>query len=169
MSFAASSSAQATLPSVTVRSEAETAQLGAALAALLRPGDVLLLEGPLGAGKTSLARQVIRTLIGAPITVPSPTFTLLQPYETARGTVQHVDLYRLSDPDEVLELAFLDQVPETITLVEWPARLGPHRPSGALQITLHPTGDGEGRTITLDGGPLWVDRLSTLATLAGSS
>ena len=130
--------------------EAATRALGRRLAALARPGDVVLLEGPIGAGKSSLARACIRARLGEDEEVPSPTFTLVQVYPDAEGEIWHADLYRLTHPDEVWELG-LDQAFETaICLVEWPDRLGSHRPEGALTIRLEPL--GEGRRAVVSGG-----------------
>jgi tRNA threonylcarbamoyladenosine biosynthesis protein TsaE len=87
--------------------EAATAALAARLAALLRPGDIVLLAGDLGAGKSFLARALIRAAAGEPeLEVPSPTFTLVQSYDLPAGELWHFDLYRLAAPDEVLELGW---------------------------------------------------------------
>ncbi|MFN3994121.1 MAG: tRNA (adenosine(37)-N6)-threonylcarbamoyltransferase complex ATPase subunit type 1 TsaE [Tabrizicola flagellatus] len=127
-----------------------TEDLGRRLAVLARPGDVVLLEGAIGAGKSCLARAFIRARLGEVEEVPSPTFTLVQVYPDAEGEIWHADLYRLTHPDEVWELG-LDQAFETaICLVEWPDRLGSHRPKGALTIRLEPL--GEGRRAVLLGG-----------------
>ncbi|HEV7292388.1 MAG TPA: tRNA (adenosine(37)-N6)-threonylcarbamoyltransferase complex ATPase subunit type 1 TsaE [Devosia sp.] len=102
--------------------DAATAALGAELAASLKGGDIVVLQGDLGAGKTALARAIIRILAGDPaLEVPSPTFALIQPYDTPRGPVLHADLYRLGDPREVDELGLLDN-PGAIVLVEWAER-----------------------------------------------
>ena len=99
-----------------------TARFGAELATSLKPGDIVSLEGDLGAGKTALARAVIRALADDPaLEVPSPTFALVQPYDTPRGPVLHADLYRLAHASDVDELGLLDD-PETIVLVEWAER-----------------------------------------------
>lgn len=130
--------------------DAATAAFGARLAGLLRPGDLILLDGDLGAGKTALARAVIRTLVGDPrLEVPSPSFALVQPYDAATGPILHADLYRLSSEAEIDELGLFDR-PETIVLVEWPARA----PSlaGRADVTIHlsvPKG-GQGREIDID-------------------
>lgn len=127
-----------------------TESLGRRLAELLRPGDVVLLEGPIGAGKSCLARAFIRARLGEAEEVPSPTFTLVQVYPDAETEIWHADLYRLTHPDEVWELG-LDQAFETaICLVEWPDRLGRHRPEGALTIRLEAA--GEGRRAIISGG-----------------
>jgi len=103
--------------------ESATAALGARLAAALKPGDLVLLEGGLGAGKTALARAIIRTLMAdEKLEVPSPSFALVQPYETASGTpILHADLYRIVDPREVDELGLFER-PEAIVLIEWPEK-----------------------------------------------
>lgn len=140
---------------------AATERLAARLAALLRPGDALLLEGPLGAGKSALARAVLRRLSDDPaLEVPSPSFTLVQSYDLPDGTAaHHYDLYRLSGPADLRELGW-DEAREGIVLVEWPDRLGSLRPEDAIALALAP-GDGEeARVATLSGPP---DRLRSLA------
>ncbi len=129
---------------------AETEALGRRLAALARPGDAILLEGPIGAGKSCLARAFIRARLGADEDVPSPTFTLVQVYNDDGTEIWHADLYRLTHPDEVWELG-LDQAFETaICLVEWPDRLGSHLPVDALTVRLE--AQGEGRMAVVTGG-----------------
>ena len=118
----------------------DTIALGQRLAPLLRAGDVLLLEGPLGAGKSELARALLRALANDPaLEVPSPTFTLVQSYETPIGLVQHFDLWRLDGHAAIRELGW-DEA--EIALVEWPDRLGPLRPGDALGVTLEYAGTG---------------------------
>ncbi|MEI8394447.1 MAG: tRNA (adenosine(37)-N6)-threonylcarbamoyltransferase complex ATPase subunit type 1 TsaE [Rhodospirillaceae bacterium] len=150
--------------------EAATERLAASLAPLLRSGDVLTLKGDLGAGKTALARALIRCLADNPDEeVPSPTFTLVQGYETVAGPVRHFDLYRLSGPDDVIELGWDDALVESIVLVEWPDRLGSALPPGRLEITLTPApeeGGAEARRVTLTAHG---DRAACLALLAGSA
>ncbi|RHZ96697.1 tRNA (adenosine(37)-N6)-threonylcarbamoyltransferase complex ATPase subunit type 1 TsaE [Cereibacter sphaeroides] len=131
-------------------SEEDTARLGATLARLLRPGDVLLLEGPIGAGKTHLARALIRAALEHEEEVPSPTFTLVQTYEAPGNEIWHADLYRLTHPDEVLELGLEAAFATAVCLVEWPDRLGNLAPPGALRLRLE--AEGEGRRATLCGG-----------------
>ena len=126
-----------------------TDALGAELAAGLKPGDLVLLLGDLGAGKTALARAIIRTLAGdADLDVPSPTFALVQPYDTARGPVLHADLYRLGDPREVDELGLVDN-PEAIVLVEWAERAPELRDAATLTVTLEIPPGGEGRLVNV--------------------
>lgn len=133
--------------------DAATDRAGAALGHALKPGDAVLLEGPLGAGKSALARAAIRARTGA-TEVPSPTYTLVQTYEGADAVLWHADLYRLSGPDEAVELG-LDEAFETaIALVEWPDRLGPLRPARALTATLgfDPAREGRWLTLSPEGG-----------------
>jgi tRNA threonylcarbamoyladenosine biosynthesis protein TsaE len=139
-----------------------TEALAARLASLARPGDTLLLEGPLGAGKTAFARAFLRAATGDPaLEVPSPTFTLLQTYDTPRGAVFHYDLWRLSGPGDLIELDW-EEASDHIVLVEWPDRLGALRPAHALTINLHPLQDGA-REAVLQG---WPDRLGSVPPAA---
>jgi tRNA threonylcarbamoyl adenosine modification protein YjeE len=129
--------------------DAATAKLGAELAATLRPGDLVILQGDLGAGKTALARAIIRSLAGHPdLEVPSPTFALVQPYDTPVGPVLHADLYRLGDPREVDELGLLDN-PGAIVLVEWAERSPEIVAAATLAVTLDIPPGGEGRLVTI--------------------
>lgn len=129
----------------------ETAALGAAVARALagRPGAVVHLEGPLGAGKTTLARGLLRAL-GVTGTIRSPTYTLLEPYETGGKALIHLDLYRLADERELEPLGLRDYPPETTWwLVEWPERGGSRLPPADLRIVL--AHDGAGRAAALSG------------------
>jgi tRNA threonylcarbamoyladenosine biosynthesis protein TsaE len=138
---------------------AATEALGASVAGLLRRGDAVLLSGPLGAGKTAFARALLRALTADPaLPVPSPSFTLVQSYDTPRGPVHHFDFWRLDGPDALAELGW-DESCGDIVLVEWPDRLGALRPDDALEIDLQP-GDGELRHAVLSG---WAERLGGLA------
>lgn len=127
--------------------DAATADLGRRLAANLRPGDLVLLRGDLGAGKSALARAIIRTLLAdAEAEVPSPSFALVQPYQSAAGPVLHADLYRLNGEAEIDELG-LDQ-PDAIVLVEWPERAPSLAARATLSIDLAiPKGGGRDATI----------------------
>ncbi|MBS0538014.1 MAG: tRNA (adenosine(37)-N6)-threonylcarbamoyltransferase complex ATPase subunit type 1 TsaE [Proteobacteria bacterium] len=128
--------------------ETATEQLGATLAARLKPGDVVGLKGGLGAGKTTLARAILRAAANDPaLIVPSPTFTLVEVYETPAGTFWHFDLYRLETPEQVFELGWEEACAEGIVLLEWPERLGPLLPKH-LSVTLEI--DGDGRRALLD-------------------
>ena len=124
-----------------------TAHLGASLAACLQPGDAVCLFGPLGAGKSTLARGLIRALTSPDEEVPSPTFTLVQTYETGNLILAHFDLYRLDDPNEIHELGLDEALDEGVVLIEWPERLEGRLPPDRLDIVL--TANGEGRTATL--------------------
>lgn len=138
--------------------QAATAALGRDIAPLLRAGDAVLLEGPLGAGKTTLARALLRTACNdAALEVPSPTYTLVQAYEAPRLTIHHFDLWRLAGPEALDELGW-EEAREDVVLVEWPDRLGPRRPRDALTVALSLAGGG-GRRAVLAG---WPDRLGRL-------
>src|SRR5690349_13660879 len=122
-----------------------TAALGARLAAQLKPGDLVLLEGGLGAGKTALARAIIRTLVGDPtLDVPSPSFALVQPYDAKGVPLLHADLYRITSPREMDELGLFDQA-EAVVLVEWAERVPELAAQAALKVTLTVPTDGQGR------------------------
>ena len=111
------------------------------------------LEGTLGAGKTALARALLRALSGSPaLDVPSPTYTLLQTYATPDGEAWHFDLYRLQHPDEVFELGWEDTADNFLTLIEWPERLGHLRPKNLITLAIAPvSGSDSKRIITLSG------------------
>jgi tRNA threonylcarbamoyl adenosine modification protein YjeE len=136
--------------------EAATQALATRLAAELRPGDLIALSGEIGAGKTTLARAILRILLRDPeLEAPSPTFTLVQTYEREAGPVVHADLYRIAGGGELVELGFDEMQPDSVMLVEWPERaperLGPVRLNVHLELDLA-TG---GRRVTLTGqGPL---------------
>ena len=122
--------------------EAATERLGASLAGRLKRGDVVGLRGPLGSGKTTLARAILRSAAGDPaLVVPSPTFTLVETYETPRGAYWHFDLYRLEHPEQVFELGWEEALAGGILLIEWPERLGRLLPRH-LGVTLEVAGDG---------------------------
>ncbi|MBY6090502.1 tRNA (adenosine(37)-N6)-threonylcarbamoyltransferase complex ATPase subunit type 1 TsaE [Maritimibacter alkaliphilus] len=125
-----------------------TSDLAARLGARLQPGDVLLLEGPIGAGKTHFARSLIQSLLTELEDVPSPTFTLVQVYDTEKGEIWHADLYRLTGPDEAVELGLTEAFETAICLIEWPDRLGDLVPPGATHLTFTATGE-ESRALTL--------------------
>lgn len=125
--------------------DAATAALGAELAAQLQSGAVVLLSGGLGAGKTALARSIVRTLVGDPaIDVPSPSFALVQPYEASGAPLLHADLYRLRSEREIDELGLFDRT-DAIVLVEWPERAPELMQLATMQVALSVPADGIGR------------------------
>lgn len=131
-----------------LKSEAETARLAQSIAARITSGHTLLLDGPVGAGKTHFARAFIKALLEHEEDVPSPTFTLVQTYETKAGPVWHADLYRLSSDHEVEELGLFDAMDDAICLIEWPDRLGSLAPEHAAWFALSPQDDERHLTVT---------------------
>ena len=128
---------------------AATESLAHDIAGRLRPGDAVLLEGPLGAGKTALARALLRALCGDPaLEVPSPSYTLVQSYEAPGVTAHHFDLWRLDGPESVAELGW-DEARAGIVIVEWPDRLGALTPTGAWRVALR-HGEGDARRARVD-------------------
>ena len=141
---------------VSLPDEGATAALGARLAKVARPGDVVALVGDLGAGKTTLARALIRSLAGPETEAPSPTFTLVQTYQTPRLSIWHFDLYRLEDPGEARELG-LEEAMDGLCLIEWPERLGRYLPATRLEVQL--SFEGDGRIARLADFHDWSSRL----------
>lgn len=125
-----------------LRNEDQATRFGAALGLGLLPGDTVLFSGPVGAGKSHLARAAIRARLGAMVDVPSPSFTLVQTYDAPDFEIWHADLYRLTGPDEVAELGLSDAMGQQIVMIEWPDRLGALAPAGAVRIALQMQGDG---------------------------
>ncbi|MCB9931575.1 MAG: tRNA (adenosine(37)-N6)-threonylcarbamoyltransferase complex ATPase subunit type 1 TsaE [Alphaproteobacteria bacterium] len=149
-----------TLLTLTLADEAATRRLGGRLALVLAAGDVLALEGDLGAGKTTLARGLIQAALGRDEPVPSPTFTLVQTYEPADGpAIWHFDLYRLGGPDELLELGWDEALAAGVALVEWPERAGDALPSATLWLRLEEAGAGR-RAVFEAEDERWRERLS---------
>ncbi len=144
--------------------ERATAAVAARLARRAVMRDVITLAGPLGSGKTSFARAFIRARGSGLEEVPSPTFTLVEVYEMTPGPpVWHFDLYRLKDPEEVLELGIEDAFAEAISLIEWPERLGRLLPPDRLDVDLADGATGTARRLTLRGTSAWAARLADLA------
>lgn len=128
----------------------------------LRVGDVVLLEGHIGAGKTHFARSIIQHLAPDQRDVPSPTFTIVQTYETDEIEIWHCDLYRLTSPDEALELGLDDAFEDAICLIEWPDRLGSECPTDALTLTFHAP-DQDTRTIfAASDNPRWKSAVDAI-------
>ena len=139
-----------------LRDEAETAEAGTALAQALRAGDVVTLSGPLGVGKTSLARAVLHAA-GHEGEVPSPTFAIVQPYEELPLPIWHCDLYRIEDPEELDELGLDMALEDGALLVEWPERAGAAVWPHALRLSLA-FAEGGARSLTAEVPAAWKDR-----------
>lgn len=140
--------------------EAATLALGAAIAAHIAAGDVLALRGDLGAGKTTLARGIITALLSGlagETEVPSPTYTLVQSYDTPKGELWHGDMYRLERPEACIELGLEDAFLDCICLIEWPDKLGGFLPETAINLTLR--FDGDGRAARIEGSKNWIEDL----------
>lgn len=144
----------------------DTAALAGAIAPLLHAGHVILLEGPIGAGKSHFARSLIQARLAAEgrvEDVPSPTFTLVQVYELIDCDIWHADLYRLVGPDDAIELGLDEAFSDAICLIEWPDRLGSLRPDNALTLSLRPEVGGDGRLAEIcAAGGHWDAVLSVL-------
>ena len=140
--------------------ETDTAALAGRIAPVLRPGDVILLEGPIGAGKSAFCRALIRARLGRMEDVPSPTFTLVQTYEDEGGDIWHCDLYRLTHPEEVFELGLEEAFANAICLIEWPDRLGTDAPADALRMRF--AAHEEGHSVEIDAPAVWRARLGDL-------
>jgi tRNA threonylcarbamoyladenosine biosynthesis protein TsaE len=136
--------------------EADTRRLGAAIAAELKRREAVCLSGPLGAGKSTLARGLIQALTGEPTEVPSPTFTLVQTYQTPRLALAHFDLYRLEKAEEVAELGLDEALDEGAAVIEWPEKLGHHLPPNRLDVELRI--DGARRRARLRPHGAWEER-----------
>ncbi|MFP4538793.1 MAG: tRNA (adenosine(37)-N6)-threonylcarbamoyltransferase complex ATPase subunit type 1 TsaE [Dichotomicrobium sp.] len=133
--------------------------LAQVLAPYLRKGDVMTLSGDLGAGKTTFARFLIGAIADEPVEVASPTFALVQVYETPRVEIHHFDLYRLSSPDELRELGFDEACEDGLVLVEWPDRLGADLPGDRLDVALSEGTEADKRDVTITGIGGWAPRL----------
>ena len=134
---------------IITRSEQETEDLARKLAKKLAAGDVVQLSGDLGAGKTVFARALIRALMNDPaLDVPSPTFTLVQTYDTPRGTIWHFDLYRIENEEDIYELGWEDALADGIVIIEWPERLRSLAPPHAIGVTFQTPSECE-RTIEI--------------------
>jgi len=142
--------------------EAATAALGAAIAAQLRPGEAVCLSGPLGAGKSVLARGLVRALTSPQEEAPSPTFTLIQFYEGRSFPVAHLDLYRLKAPEEAEELGLEEALEVGAAVIEWPERLGGALPPDRLEVALQPDPATEERLARLRAFGSWSGRVDRL-------
>jgi len=143
--------------SIPLADAAATARLGEALAPVLRAGDIVCLSGPLGAGKTTLARGLIAAATGEK-EAPSPTFALVETYEGAAAPISHFDLYRLEKPDDAWELGLEDAFDNAISIIEWPERIEQIIPADALIIRLDHHGGA--RHAVIVGAGAWEARLA---------
>lgn len=148
---------EAFVRTIMLADEAATVRLGAQLASALKPGDAIALTGELGAGKTMLARAMLRSLDIAE-EVPSPTFTLVQHYETSGLTIDHFDLYRIEEESEVDQLGLEDALSSGAALIEWPERAGSRLPEDVLNVKLDITGPNSRQAI-ISGSGQWEARL----------
>ena len=137
-----------------------TAQLAAQIAPQLRAGDTVLLVGEIGAGKSAFARALIRARLGRMEDVPSPTFTLVQTYQDEQGDIWHCDLYRLTHPEEALELGLDEAFEAAICLIEWPDRLGDAAPQSSLTLTFE--AQENDHHVAISGPFDWQERLRGL-------
>lgn len=133
-----------------ISSEQEMSSIASNLACSLKTGDVVALHGTLGVGKTTFVRALLRCLLKEPIDVPSPTFTLLQTYDTPKFTLYHFDFYRLKSPDEAYEIGIEDAFRDGVSLIEWPDKIGSLLPPHHKDIFFEMLPDGT-REITADG------------------
>jgi tRNA threonylcarbamoyladenosine biosynthesis protein TsaE len=156
----ASSGIDSFFRSFDLKTEADTAALGREIARHLAAGDTVTLSGPLGSGKSVLARAVVRTFSPRE-EVPSPTFTLVQTYETQNFTISHVDLYRVKSESELRELGLDEALDRGVLIIEWPDRMGPQLPGDRLDLMFE-AADGESRLMKLVGRGSWVARLKSL-------
>jgi hypothetical protein len=146
--------------------EGELSRVAQEIAFLVQTGDTLALEGDLGAGKSTFARALIRALSGNPsLEIPSPTFTLVQAYETPRFDVAHFDLYRLSDASEIDELGLDAALTRGIAVIEWPSRGDDRIPRERFTIRFGETGAADRRNVVIDTGPDLVTRLERFAAI----
>ena len=144
-------------PTLALPTPQSAAALGAAIAGRLRPGEAVCLSGPLGAGKSTLARGLVRALTSPREEVPSPTFTLVQAYAGRDFAIAHFDLYRLQRPQEVDELGLDEALEVGCAVIEWPERLQGALPSERLEVALAQDAAG-GRLATLAGHGVWRGR-----------
>jgi tRNA threonylcarbamoyladenosine biosynthesis protein TsaE len=142
--------------------EAATVALARRIAAVARAGDVIALAGDLGTGKTRFARAFVDAAAGDGEEVPSPTFTLVQTYESPAGPIWHFDLYRLARPEEAYELGIEEALTDGIALIEWPERLGGLLPAERLDIALAYGDRPTARRARLAGHRGWAPRLASL-------
>ena len=143
-----------------LRSEADTVHFGAALAGELKKGEAICLTGPLGAGKSVLARGLIRALAPGEGDIPSPTFTLVQFYAGPKFPIAHFDLYRIASADEAYEIGLDEALRDGAAVIEWAERLGHHLPANRLDVEIE--ADGAIRRLRLRAHGAWEGRAIAL-------
>ncbi len=137
----------------------ETEELASALKENLQNGDIILLKGEIGAGKSLFARSLIQSAMDQVEEVPSPTFTIVQTYETKLGSIWHADLYRLTDQSEIFELGLIDAFVNEIVIIEWPDRLGHLEPQDALTVEIVILENDKREVIFSTNSSMWKARL----------
>ena len=142
-----------------INNEYETCRLAAQLATCASKGQIIALTGELGVGKTAFARAYVQKLIGKKEEVISPTFTLVQIYETASFPIYHFDFYRINDPEEVGELGFEEAVETGLVLIEWPSRLGNLLPTKRLDIVIKQGHLSHSRKVEISVHEYWYDKI----------
>lgn len=150
------------MPTHILSSESDSLSLGKQLAAQAHIGDVIALSGPLGAGKTVVARGFVQERAGQGIDVASPTFTLVHVYDQCDPPVWHFDLYRVEDPEECAELGLEEALASGISVIEWPENAGSWLPQDRLDVTLLPQADSDARQATLSPGKSWRGRVGAV-------
>ncbi len=135
------------------QNEVQTAEIARILGDFLNSGDCVAFFATLGMGKSFFCRHIIQSLNPQVTHVPSPTFTLVQTYETPKGEIWHCDLYRLSHQEEIIELGLEEALSTTITLIEWPEKIGDFLPSTAIKIEIKQAAHENGREITIHNAP----------------
>ncbi len=147
------------MKTIKVLTENDTKKVALALAPLLQTGDIIALWGTLGVGKTAFSRHLIQHMSASQEDVPSPTFTLLQTYDTPDFPIYHFDLYRLDKPGDVYELGIEDAFVEAVSLIEWPEKMGKLLPS-SRRLNIQIDVDGTTRIFTFNStDPSWQKRL----------
>ena len=136
--------------------EAASERLGAAIGRALEAGEAVCLSGPLGAGKSVMARGLIRALAPGEAEIPSPTFTLVQFYPGPEFPIAHFDLYRLTSPEDAYEIGLDEALREGVAVIEWPERLGHHLPHDRLDVEIEIDGEARRARLTAEGS--WEGR-----------
>ncbi len=144
---------------IQIKTQAETEEIAHKIAQICDIGDVIALYGDLGVGKSVFSRSFIRALTTPDEEVPSPTFTLVQVYESDHGELYHFDMYRLENPDDCFELGIEEAFSDGVSLIEWPTKMGAYLPWDCLKIEIA-NGEGETeRTMEFSSQGPWLDRL----------